>query len=439
MESRISLIVPNLRRSGGLVYGRLPSRGLLCLAAVLRDAGHAVEYVDADFEDLSHRDVLDRVRSFATTVVGITMSAGQVFAGVELARRLREDAPHLKIVVGGAHPSALPVPLLQECSFIDLVCIGEGERTVVELVEALDRNEDLSTIPGLCLRRGDEIVLTPPRPLIDDIDGLPLPAYDLVSDLKGYPGFGPRQQDTVMHVMGARGCPFGCEFCSKHPWGRTLRQHGTAHVIAEIRLLKETHGIEEIQFADDVLNVNGPWFHALCDEIVTHGLDRENSYSASFRVNRELVSPELLRAAVRAGFWLVDYGVESGNQGILDAIGKGIDLDEVRRAFALSREAGLQTGANIMLGHLDETVETVEDTIALIKEIRPTYLNVNLVTPIPGTELFLKALHKGLIVPPGRRNHRTQVRSKELDFDALLSLRDRLIEETRTSVGNPSV
>lgn len=406
---KISLVVPNIRYGSCSLWSVLPSRGLLSLAGSLIREGFIVNYIDADIDNLSNSDVINRLANFGSNLVCITMNSFQAHSAVELARQIKIWNEKIKIIVGGPHASALGKKTLIDYPWIDIVCRRESEETIVELVTVIENNikwTELSKVLGISYRLGDNVYDSPDRPYISNIDKIPFPAYELAGDLRRYPGAAPVLYQPSMHVMASRGCPYGCIFCTKSVWGRDVRFRSPENIVDEVELLHKDFGINEIFFQDDTMNVNREWFFKVCDEIIRRGLNRM-AFKAPFRVNAKLLDEELLAKAKSAGFWMIFYGVESGNQKVLDTIKKGTTIEEIKRAFILTHNAGIKTIAAFMVGNIGDTTESILDSIALAKEIRPTVCGFSIATPLPGTEFYNIAKSKGWIHTEDYRNYNT--------------------------------
>jgi anaerobic magnesium-protoporphyrin IX monomethyl ester cyclase len=366
---RVCLIVPN-NHYRGVLWSVLPSRGLLSIAAVLSQGGNQVQYIDADIDDLTDEQVLNEIVSFGTDLVGITVNMFQADAAHRLARFIRAALPKMTIVAGGPHPSALGRDFLWRYGAFDVAVVGEGESIALRLR------------PGMTGTIG-------PDPLIKGLDSIPFPAYDLAEPLARYPGEAPVRWPPSMHVLASRGCSYQCTFCSKPVFGDVMRWRDPVKVVDEVEYLHGSFEIQEINFHDDTMNARKPWFLAVCREIIRRRLHKVVTFRTSFRVN--LVDDEILEAARAANFWLIFYGVESGNQAVLDEIKKGITVGQVERAFAMTHHHGLKALAAFMVGNAGETRETVQDSIDLAKRIDPDYLGVSTATPIPGTPFYKRA------------------------------------------------
>jgi anaerobic magnesium-protoporphyrin IX monomethyl ester cyclase len=390
-----AFVVPNCRINGIFSFSFLPSLALLYLIAVLKGHGYAAHYIDADRDNLMDGDVCIILKDKKIDVVGITCNSFQADAALSLAAHLRKEMPGLRIIMGGPYPSALKGAMLEDHQCIDFLVASEGEETILEVAQAFESGSDLASIKGLCWRESDRVVENIPRPYIQDLDSLPLPAYDQAGDLHRYPGVAPVERPPSLHMMASRGCPFECVFCTKSVWGRKVRQRNHVRIADEIEFLHRHMKINEIFFHDDTMNLSRLWFSSLCDEIIRRDLNRSMAFKAAFRVNERLIDRELLVKAKNAGFYMIFFGVESGSQKVLDAIKKGITVDEIRRAFRLCHDVGLKTYASFMIGNFEETAETVEESIALCREIDPTAIGFSVATAFPGTAFNEEAFRRG--------------------------------------------
>jgi len=431
---KFTFIVPNTRYKNDYLWSSLPSRGLLSLAAVLKRCGYAVDYIDADMDALSHAEVVARIRDFGSNAVGITMNTFQVKAAQDLAGAIKRYNGDITVIVGGPHPSSFKGNVLRACPWLDIASVSESEGTIEEIARAIDGNGDFSEIKGICYRRDGDVHETEPRPLIEDLDTVPFPAYELAGDLTRYPGALPVLNSPSMHMMASRGCPFNCIFCTKSVWGNKMRFRSPQNTVDEVEHLHTMYGINEVFFQDDTMNMKRDWFFSVCDEIIRRGLNESMSFKTSFRVNERLVDEELLQKAREAGFWIIFYGVESGNQRILDTIKKGTTLEEIKRAFRLTREAGIKTIAAFMVGNVGETPKTVKDSIQLAKEIRPDYLGFSIATPLPGTAFHAIAKEKGWIYSEDFSSFsqfEAVSRNEDMTMKEITALRNKADRETR--------
>lgn len=380
------------------MFTLLPPIGLLYISAVLLKKRHNVSIIDADIDNLSLDSIKQQIQVQEPELVGITMTTIQCKSAFEIAEVVKKINKDITVVVGGAHPSALKEKILTLCSAIDYVVVGEGEITMLELVKAIENNEDIKYVKGICYRECDgSIKKTETRPFIKDLDSLPYPAIDLVTPLERYPSTYPRGAVPSMHILASRGCPFKCTFCSNPVWKKTVRFRSPESIIKEVEMLHYKHGVKEIFFQDDTFNLNRAWFIEICNRLIETGLNKEMVFRTPFRVNKNLIDKKLLSLAKEAGFWMIFYGVESGNQNILDNIQKGVTLAEIKRAFKLTKKAGLMTLASFMVGNIGETKKSIQDTLNFAIEINPDFYGFAIATPYPDSEFYQIAEKRGYI------------------------------------------
>ena len=230
-----------------------PPLGLAYLASMVRDE-HDVLIVDSLAEDYDYEDVKRIIKRYDPDVFGITSTTSMVPDAYKIAKIAKEHNENVKVVMGGPHATFVPERTFKECPYLDFIVRGEGEQTFKELIECLEKKKDPSNILGLSINMHNKVKNNSPRPLIKDIDRIPMPSYDLLP-MEKY------QVDGVRFgtVMTSRGCPFDCAFCSSSlQFGKRWRGHSDSRVIEELRLLHEKYGIREIEFLDDTFTLNKP-------------------------------------------------------------------------------------------------------------------------------------------------------------------------------------
>jgi len=395
--TKVLFINPNTREHHGVLLTVFPPQGILSISAVLLQAGYDVKVTDADIDNLSLDDVQSIISEYRPDIVGITMTTLQYKSAMDTAEHIKRHNRDILIVSGGCHPSAMKGALLERNSPIDVLVIGEGEYTFLELVKAYEEKSSFQNVEGTCIRIGQHIIENPPRRAIDNLDELPFPALHLVAPINRYPGAYPIGAQPSMHIMASRGCPFHCSFCSDPIWGKKVRFKSPNYVLSEVEWLQREFGVHEIFFQDDTFNLNRNWFESICNGIIDRGLNKNCIFKAPFRANKNLVDVDLLKLARRAGFWMFFFGVESGNQKILDSIKKNLKLSEIARAFKLTKRVGIKTYASFMVGNLGETKATVQDTISFAKRIDPDFYGFAVATPYPSSELYASAERGGLL------------------------------------------
>jgi radical SAM superfamily enzyme YgiQ (UPF0313 family) len=361
-----------------------PPLGLAYLATVSEAADHEVQVHDGDVEDRPLADVLG---TFQPEVVGITANTTQIMSAwrdADLVKALIA-AP---VVLGGPHPTTMPEESAAK-PFVDVVIRGEGEATWLALLDAGLRPEGLDGITY----RSDEgkVVSEPDRAPIPaaELNDLPLPAWHLFR-LERYTNLQP----TVDHVDGAslpiltsRGCPYRCSYCSQIG-PRRWRARSVDSIVAEWRWLVEEQGAAEIGVLDDSFNIDRARVLALCERLVAEGLNQVPWIMIN-GIRANLADEEVLGAMKRAGCKRAAFGVESGNQAILDTVvDKHLTLEQVRAAFRAARAVGMETIGFFIVGLPGETEETMEDTIRFAIELDPVVANFSIATPFPGTAMY---------------------------------------------------
>jgi anaerobic magnesium-protoporphyrin IX monomethyl ester cyclase len=382
---RVALVSPKWNRKAN----DYPALGLGYLAAVLERDGHQVRIFDfALYPNAPLEEDVQQVCTFDPEMIGITAMSSVYHSAMQTATLLKASLGR-PIVIGGPHATVYPERVLAESPVIDCVVRGEGEETIRQLARALDgTGSNLGAIDGLTYRKRSEIVSNPDRPLIRDLDSLPFPARHLF-DLKRYGLRTPGGQPMVT-VMSSRGCPYNCSYCFKGIVGRTYRPRSPGNIIAELRQVIDQYDVRNFYFIDDLFTIDRHRLNALTEQLVAARLDIR--WQCLGRVDR--VDAEVLRKMYAAGCRRIHYGIESGNQQILDGVGKGIKLEQVRQAVRWTQEAGIEVKGYFMLGLPGDTEETLQQTIDLATELDLDETMFSLTTPFPGTRLWDELVKK---------------------------------------------
>jgi radical SAM superfamily enzyme YgiQ (UPF0313 family) len=305
----------------------------------------------------------------------------QIDNAYSLACKIKKISKNIRVILGGAHPSALPEQTLKEAQgAVDIVVIGEGEMTVLDIA----LGKPLESIKGIAYLENGQTVKTSPREPICDLDSLPLPARDLLK-IKKYRGWGPLRKTPTTHLISSRGCPFECIFCSeKSVFGKGYRVRSPEKIVDEIYHLIDTYGMKEISFYDDLFTLDKKRVMAICDKLEEKKISID--WKALSRVNT--VDSEMLSAMRNAGCWLISYGFESGSQEVLNAIRKNQTIEQCLDAAAMTRKAGIKFYGFFMIGNVGETEETVFQTIRFARKLKPDYYQFTIVRPDPGSYLY---------------------------------------------------
>jgi len=383
---KILLLLPNSKN----IVRSIPL-GLLYLAASLKEAGFCdIKIIDARRENLSERAITRQFVSFAPDVVGISglsLEAPEVHA---LARLAKQADARCKVVVGGAYATSSPDHIMQDPN-IDFAVIGEGERTLCNLIHALEHNEDVRGIDGLACRLDGRPLVNLPKTVIEDIDSLPFPSWHLI-DMERY-FHGVRRHsvnplpfsDRIVPVFTSRGCPYGCIYCH-NIFGKKVRLRSAQKVVEEIELLIRRYNVREVEVVDDIFNFDLPRAKQICDEIIRRGIKIKISFPNGLRADR--MDEELIAKLKQAGTHLVYYAIESASPQVQRRIGKNLDLDKARRVIEQTVRRDIITCCFFMLGFPGETRKEMLQTIRFAKELPLHIADFFYVTPQPNTPLF---------------------------------------------------
>ncbi len=348
-----------------------------------RGISRMIELLDDDEHPL-WRELENQIENTKPDVVGFTCNSGNMDTVKLMVKRLKRNG--LKIVLGGSHPTAAPIQSLNYTS-ADLVVMGEGEATLLDLLNALERGTGVQAIPGVAARLDREIRVNDRRPLINNIDSIPIPDRSLV----------PRADYFGNVIITGRGCPFNCAYCaSRTLWGRRVRMRSVDSIIEELkgfqnidRDLEPPPGSTVVKIVDDTFTVQKSRTLKLLDSIIQTGL---NCFEFTAGVRADTIDEELVFRLKQANFRRVTLGVESGSPRILKMIRKDETNEDVIRAIHLLRTVGIRSHAFFMIGLPGEGPQDIELSKKLILEARPDYVEVNMVTPYPGTDIFEKLI-----------------------------------------------
>lgn len=371
--------------SGGY-HHEYPPLGLLYITSFLRMHGRTVHFFDEGALECPGEKFQDIFKTTRPRYVGLSLYTTNISRAYEIVEVIHGLAPDVIIVVGGPHASALPEYTLQECPLIDFLVVGEGEETLKELIEDLDSGGSGESISGLYVAKqgsGTGFVFTGTREYIADLDSLPLPAHDLV-DLDAYQKNPISLGNKVGVIITSRGCPYNCTFCNKAVFRSITRRRSPLNVINEIRYLIDAESIDEIYFQDDLFALDRHWLAEFTDLLCR--LNLKIPWRMLARV--DILADEDYRRLKEAGCYLVQFGVESGNDEILKEINKQISTQQVINAFEMAQRHKLQTYGFFIFGHRQETKETIKQTFKLAKRIHGDFTSFFLLVPFPGTEVY---------------------------------------------------
>lgn len=362
----------------------LPPLGLASIAAVLREAGHGVTLFDAALHNrVTNEQWADRIARLAPDVVGFSALTPAFHDAYDVCLRVKDLLPDVKTVFGGVHVSWGRELLMAEYPAIDYIVAGEGEPAFRELLAGTAPSE----IPGLVHREGETARAARPQAR-DDLcvmDDLPFPAYDLLEGFpKAYnlPLFGYTRPPGT-HIISSRGCVYQCSYCDRSVFRRTFRWNSPEYTFELVKYLRTDFGIRHVQFYDDLFTLNRERVARLC------ALLKESKLGVRFNciVRIGHIDPELIELLKDAGCWMVNVGIESGDQELLDTHKDGLSLEDIRRDVGTLHRSGLYVKGLFMLGFPGESIESMRRTIDLAVELPLKDANVTAFTPYPGAPI----------------------------------------------------
>jgi anaerobic magnesium-protoporphyrin IX monomethyl ester cyclase len=353
--------------------------GLAYLAAVLQENGIEVKVIDCQALDINHERLRSELISYQPNIVGITSIAPLMSSALLSAKAVKETLPGVPVVMGGPHATFMDEQIIAKESAVDLIVRGEGEQTLLEIAQNLGVQNKIRSIQGITFRDNNQVLRTPNRPFIQNLDALPRPAYNQFQ-LDKYRLFGKR----VLPVITSRGCPFQCNFCvATRMFGKEYRMRSAESVLDELEWLKNTHGAEAFTFYDDTLTFNKERLYKICDGMKSRGINLP--WDCQTRVDQ--VTPEVLAKMRAAGCQQVFFGVESGCQKVLNAISKKTRVEQNEKAIKMAKDAGLFVTISLIIGYPGETQDTLKETLTFVQKTKPDDVYVCVATPFPGTEL----------------------------------------------------
>lgn len=373
-------------------YYKLPSLGIGYIAGVLEKNGYPVTLIDKTISKDGIAALVDEIIGTKPDVIGF-YSVSETFRIVmQILKMVKAKLPSAVTMIGGPHVYGLPEQAMSY-EFIDYAFCGEAEESFLKLLNCNFDSKQLQDIPGLVYRDNGNIKINT-MALVGKLDSLPMPARHLYPSLYKYrPSILAYKRLPATGIITSRGCAHKCVFCHSGKGRFKLRFHSPEYVLDEIKRLKKDFGINELIIFDDTFLIHQERALAICEGIIREEIDI--TWSCNARVNN--LNKNLLKTIKRAGCWLLQIGVESGNQDILNTIKKGITLEQVEEACKLAYREGLLVKTYFILGHPKETPKTIEDTVRFMMRLPAHYASINFMTPLPGTELWDAAEQYGSI------------------------------------------
>ena len=345
-----------------------------------------------NLSDISHpiwKEVKATISEYKPTVVGISAKSQNFRSACMLAKLAKEVDERIIVIVGGPH-SSMVGPAVLNYADIDISVKGEGEVTIVDLLQAIDGKKSLSDVNGICYKKHDRIIENSKRDFIKNLDSLCFPHENAAEVLKDFDKYPP---SSFNYIFATRGCPYNCFFCgSRKIWSRRVRYRSCGSIIREIKSLKK-RGLKSIHFADDTFGVTRERIKEISDAIRM----QFPSIKWSCELPVKLIDGETIGNMKASGCHAVQIGIESGNNKILRKIRKNITIEEALHACEVVRRHGISLEVFFIVGFPYDTVDTLIDTINVMKSIRCDTLTYSIFTPYLGTESFQVCKQNGLV------------------------------------------
>lgn len=370
--------------------------GTAYIAATLLKFGHEVEIYAQDINHYPESHLTEKLNNEKYDIVGLSFIGGyyEYKKAIKISQAINESKQRPYYIIGGYGPTPEPHFFLKKLQ-ADAIVMGEGEETIIELLNNLINGEPLSSIKGIAYREGAKTFVNQRRGLIQDIDSIPMPAYHLF-DMKHYrllrmPNCA--KTDFVMPILSGRGCPFTCNFCYRMDEG--FRARSNQVIIEEMQYLKTNYGINYFAFYDDLLMSSIGRTMSLCEDFIKADLNVK--WNCNGRLN--YAKPKVLELMKKAGCVFINYGIEAYDDQILKNMDKVLTTKQIEKGIIETLKVGMSPGYNIIFGNIDETRETLMQGVefllkyddgAQLRTIRP-------VTPYPGSPLYYHAIKNGMI------------------------------------------
>ena len=362
--------------------------GLLAIGSVLKRAGHQVKILDLRISNSPDEELDAVMSSFDPQVVGIGVMTIECKYGFIDAAKVKKINPNVTVIFGGPHCSHEPQFILND-SNVDLMVSGEGDLTIVELIDALEEGKDVAGVPGIAYKKNGSYLRTAERPVIRDLDTIDQ-EYDLInleryfnfqSSMDFFPVF---RNKRFIPLVTSRGCPFKCTYCHDI-FDKSIQYRSPEAVVNEIEYLIKVYGIREFHIVDDVFNVNMKRAKIVLDAIIERNLNIHISFPNGLRA--DFFDDELIDKMQRAGVYRMALGIESGSQRIQDMIKKDLDIKIIYDVVEKLTSSRMSVHGFFMLGFPSETREEMKETIDFACDLGLTTANFSLVIPNPGTDL----------------------------------------------------
>jgi anaerobic magnesium-protoporphyrin IX monomethyl ester cyclase len=357
-----------------------PPLGILYIAAFLEQHGFPTGVFDTTFS--SKAKFRDHLTSKRPDILGLYTNLMTKINVIEIIKFVKEHLPETRVILGGPDVRYNAEKYLQQGALF--LVLGEGEQTMLELVEHIHTGNPTDQIPGLAYLENEKVKLTPEREKIKDLDELPAPAREKIDLNKYLDIWRDRHGKNTVSVSTMRGCPYTCKWCSRAVYGLSYRRRSPEKVVEELVSIHHAYAPDSIWFVDDVFTISHKWLEGFASELKNSNLTI--SYECITRADR--MNDRVIALLKETGCFRVWIGAESGSQKVIDLMDRRVDVNQVREMIRLTRRSGIEAGTFIMLGYPGETDKDIKETIHHLKTSDPDHYTITVAYPINGTELF---------------------------------------------------
>ncbi|MCL2156518.1 MAG: B12-binding domain-containing radical SAM protein [Methanobrevibacter sp.] len=383
---------PEKTKSGTLYY----PYWLAYAAGVCEEKKIETNLIDCITKNYDRKDILNEIIKYKPDFIMTEVTTPTCYYDYETINFIKEENPHIKIIVGGTHATILPEQVLNECKGIDYIVRGEYDFTIPEIVLSENDDSKISKIKGISYRNNNEIIHNPDSEPLENLDELPFVSkvYQKYLNVNDYAyAFA---QKPMIQIVSSRGCPNQCDFCS-YPstmGGRLFRTRSTKNLVDEIEYIsKSMSEIKEIFIEDDTFTVDENRVDEICDEIIKRNL--KVTFSCNTRVD---LSYEVMKKMKEAGCRLLVVGYESGSQKVLDKIKKGITLEKSLEFAKNTKKLGIKVFGCFMIGLSGDDLDTINETFEFAKKVYPDMCFFQQAVPFPGTDFYAWAKENNYLI-----------------------------------------
>ena len=371
-KTKVALVTPPVTEKVAH-HPLFPPLGLAYMAAVLEQNNIEVTIIDSPVLNFNHQNLKSELEAFQPTIVGVGSMTPTIESALKCAQIAKEAAPNTQVIMGGPHATFADTEILSSEKSVDLIVRGEGEETIVEIA----KQAPLGEIKGISFRKNGEIIQTPTRPFIQDLDALPRPAYKYLP-MEKYNITGR----NLLPIISSRGCPYACPFCvASQMFGQQFRARSPKNVLDEMEWLRDEYGAEGIAFQDDTLTFSKQRAIEICDGMI----ERKIGLHWGCGTRTDVVTKEVLAKMAKAHCDETMFGVESGCQRMRDVLKKRLTTDQCENAIKWTKDTGIFVTVSVILGYPGETKETLQETLDFVRRVEPDDVWLCHATPYPGT------------------------------------------------------